>query len=129
MSSAFTFYFPSILPLRIYSETEKKMIDDFIQSRINKPQVPQVQEEKVNNQVENVKQNHSVVEIKINKYDIGKVIGKGGSTIETIRKETKAQIKIMNKTFGNKRIIRITGYENDIAIVKDKINFYLNQKE
>ena len=33
MTSAFTFYFPSILPLRIYSETEKKMINDFILSR------------------------------------------------------------------------------------------------
>jgi len=130
MTSAFTFYFPSILPLRIYSETEKKMINDFILSRtkIQKNETEKTQknetEKTPKNETEKTQKTKDkiYIELRINKYKIGKLIGKQGINIEKIRQECNANIRIAKEEFNNKRSIFINGSKKDVNYAKQRIN-------
>lgn len=109
MSSPFSYYFPQILSYDEFSYENNKRYE--------------LSSNSVSSLISPISNSNEYnIEMIIKNKHIGKVIGKGGDIIQQIRKDSGANIKILNKHFGKNRKIKIYGKFLDVKIAKEKIN-------
>ena len=104
----FEYYFPSVFPL-IVSDDEIKKFREKLSEFYNEDKSEEI-------------------EILIDNSVIGKVIGKGGVVIESIRKDSGANIKIYDKRFGTKRKVKIYGKYSNVEAAKNEIEKCIAQE-
>jgi predicted RNA-binding protein YlqC (UPF0109 family) len=96
----FEYYFPSVFPLVASDDEIKKFRERCCYGRMPE---------------------ENDIEMLIENNVIGKVIGKGGVVVESIRREYGASIKIYDKRFGSKRKVRIYGKYSNVEAAKNEI--------
>ena len=60
--------------------------------------------------------------IEMDDSDVGRIMGRGGSIIRRIRRESGARIKVSERCVSGRRKIKIYGDEMDIKKAKERIN-------
>lgn len=119
MALAFEYYFPQVLNCNSNIITiEKPVFPNPIGYCINRKNKKNVDEKKVDS---NVTPCIDFYEIELENKIIGIIIGVGGATIQKIRKDSGATIKIYDEIKDGKRKIKITGDIKCMNIAKEKI--------
>jgi polyribonucleotide nucleotidyltransferase len=129
MALAFEYYFPQVLncnsdKIVIQNQTFPNPIGHLLsikQQQLKQLQLKQLQLKQLQLQQLQQRVQLEFYEIELENNLIGIVIGVGGCTIQKIRKESGASIKIDDKIKNGKRKIKITGKIQSMNIAKEKI--------
>ena len=66
-------------------------------------------------------------DIPISKYEIARIVGRGGMNLKQVRDNSRANIEILSH--GNSRILRITGTENAVELARKDIKMIISSAE
>ena len=121
MIPSFQYYFPNVID-GINQKHLNSTLSSNIKDALNKIQKNKIQKnetETENKSQKNVTENET--EMMIDDKYLGKIIGRGGRTLDQIRTASNTKITIYRQLYNNKRRVVIVGNQDNIQKAKTNI--------